>query len=336
MKKSKYIFLAVGIILLVVLFKSFGVESTIEYILRIGWPGFSAICSIFIVSNVMLSYGWRVLVNYPVKGIHFYKFILARIAGDATSSINALGAAAGEPLKAMYVRDIVPMNIGLATVFLDRLIHIISNVFMVLTGIFASFFVFKSHLMENLIIFILLLLIFIGMLFLIFRFIKNRSSGMIMGVVEKFPKRFKNKILTENNIKKINLIDEEINLALSNKNNLKHFYISLAMHYFGIMTACSLEIYLIVNYISPAAGINILEGLFIYVFGFIATSALFFIPANVGSSEGSYSIALSLLGHDPIIGLSVGIIRRLRTFVWAGIGAVLLFYAGLIKKDVGA
>ncbi|MCL2156228.1 MAG: flippase-like domain-containing protein [Leptospirales bacterium] len=336
MKKSKYIFLVVGIVLLIVLFKSFGVESTIEYILRIGWPGFFAICSIYIITNVTLAYGWRVLITYPIKAIHFYKFVLARIAGDATSSINALGSAAGEPLKAMYVKDILPLNIGLATVFLDRVIHIISSVLMVLTGIFASFFVFKSHLTENLILFISLLLLFVAMLFLIFKFFKNRSKGIIIGVVEKLPKRFKNQILTESNIKKINLIDDEINLALSNKNNLKHFYISLAMHYFGSIITCSFEIYLIVNYISPAGGINFLEGLFIYVFGFVATSALFFIPANVGTSEGSYSMALSLLGHDPIIGLSVGIIRRLRTFVWAGIGAVLLFYAGLIKSDTGA
>jgi hypothetical protein len=333
MKKSKYIFLVVGIILLFVLFKSFGVESTIEYITRIGWPGFFAICSIYIVTNVSLAYGWRVLVNYPVKWIHFYKFVLARIAGDSTSSINALGSAAGEPLKAMYVKDILPMNIGLATVFLDRLIHIISSVLMVLTGIFASFFVFQSHLMENMIVFISLLFIFILMLFLIFRFFKSRKDGIIKGTIEKLPEKFKSKILTGNNIKKINLIDDEINLVLSNKNNLRNFYISLAMHYFGSILTCSLEIYLIVNFISPADGINFIEGLFIYVFGFVATSALFFIPANVGTSEGSYSMALSLLGHDPIIGLSVGIIRRLRTFVWAGIGVLLLFYAGLIKKD---
>jgi len=333
MKKSKYIFLVVGIILLVVLFKSFGVESTIEYISRIGWQGFLAICSIYIITNISLAYGWRVLINYPIKGIHFYKFVLARIAGDATSSINALGSAAGEPLKAMYVKDILPMNIGLATVFLDRLIHMIANVLMVLTGIFASFFVFKSHLKENLIVFISLLLIFILMLFLIFRFVKSRNNGIIIGIVEKLPNRFKNKILTENNIKKINLIDDEISSVLNNKNSLKHFYVSLAMHYFGSILTCSFEIYLIVNYISPISGINFLEGLFIYVFGFVATSALFFIPANVGTSEGSYSMALSLLGHDPIIGLSVGIIRRLRTFVWAGLGAVLLFYAGLIKSD---
>jgi hypothetical protein len=154
-----------------------------------------------------------------------------------------------------------------------------------------------------------------------------------MGIVEKLPERFKNKILTDDKIKKINLIDDEINFVLSSKNNLKHFYISLAMHYFGSIITCSWEIYLIVNYISPAVGITFLEGLFIYVFGFVATSALFFIPANVGTSEGSYSMALSLLGHDPIIGLSVGIIRRLRTFVWSGVGVLFLFYAGLIKND---
>jgi uncharacterized membrane protein YbhN (UPF0104 family) len=333
MKKSKYIFLAAGILLLVLLFKSFGVESTIEYITRIGWPGFLAICAIYIITHTSLAYGWRVLVNYPIKWFHFYKFVLARVAGDATSSINALGSAAGEPLKAMYVKDILPMNIGLATVFLDRLIHILSSVLMVLTGIFASFFVFQSHLMENLILFISLLLIFILMLFLIFRFVKSRSGGIIIGIVEKFPQKLRSKILTEGNIKKINLIDDEINFVLSSKNNLKHFYISLAMHYFGSIITCSWEIYLIVNYISPLSGITFLEGLFIYVFGFVATSALFFVPANVGTSEGSYSMALSLLGHDPVVGLSVGIIRRLRTFVWAGIGVLLLFYAGLIKRD---
>jgi len=333
MKKSKYIFLIAGGALLFLLFRSFGVESTIEQIKRIGWPGFITICSIYIFTNISLAYGWRVLVNYPVKRSHFYKFVLARIAGDATSSINALGSAAGEPLKAMYVKDILPMNIGLATVVLDRLIHLVSSVLMVLTGLFAGLFVFKSHLIENIAVFISLLLFFILMLYLLFRFIKKHSDDILLNLIKKLPGKLNSRILTEKNIEKINLIDNEIKYIFSSRDNLNHFYISLAMHYFGSILSCSLEIYLIINYISPAAGISLIEGLFIYVFGFIATSALFFVPANVGTSEGSYSIALSILGHDPIIGLSVGIIRRFRTFVWSGIGALLLFYAGLIKKD---
>jgi len=333
MKKSKYIFLIAGIALLFLLFRSFGVGSTIEHIIKIGWPGFILICSIYIFTNISLAYGWRVLINYPVKKLYFYKFVLARVAGDATSFINALGSAAGEPLKAMYVKDILPMNIGLATVVLDRLIHIVSSVLMVLTGLFAGLFVFKSHLMESIALFIFLVLLFILMLYIFFRFIKKHSDDILLNIIKKLPEALSKKILTEKNIEKINLIDDEIKYVFSSRDNLNHFYISLAMHYFGSIISCALEIYFIVNFISPAAGISMIEALFIYVFGFIATSALFFVPANVGTSEGSYSIALSILGHDPVIGLSVGIIRRFRTLVWAGIGSLLLFYAGLIKKD---
>lgn len=333
MKKSKYIFLIAGGALLFLLFKSFGVKSTIDQVSRIGWPGFILICSIYIFTNITLAYGWRVLINYPLKGSQFYKFVLARIAGDATSSINALGAAAGEPLKAMYVKDILPMNIGLATVVLDRLIHLVSSVLLVLTGLFAGLFVFKAHLVQNIAVFIFFVLLFIMMLYIFFRFVKKHSDDILLNIIKKLPGKLSSRILTEKNMEKINLIDDEIKFIFSSRDNLNHFYISLAMHYFGSIISCALEIYLIVNYISPAAGITLIEALFVYVFGFIATSALFFVPANVGTSEGSYSIALSILGHDPIIGLSVGIIRRFRTFVWSGIGVLLLFYAGLIKKD---
>ena len=333
MKKSKYIFLITGSVILFVLFRSFGVESTIDQIAGIGWSGFIIICSIYIFSNIALAYGWFVLINYPLKKSHFYKIVLARIAGDSTSSINSLGSAAGEVLKAMYVKDILPINAGLATVFLDRLIHLVSGVLMILTGIFAGLFVFKSHMIETIAVFIFLALIFFLILNQSFKFAIKYSDNILLNLITKLPIGLDKKILTEKNIGKISLIDNEIKFVYSSRDNLNHFYISLAMHYFGTIIACALEIYLIINFISPATGISITEGLFIYIFGFIATNIFFFIPANVGISEGSYSIALSLLGYDPIIGLSVGIIRRFRSFVWSGIGALLLFYAGLIKKD---
>ncbi|HOP62165.1 MAG TPA: lysylphosphatidylglycerol synthase transmembrane domain-containing protein [Spirochaetota bacterium] len=334
MKISKYIFLAAGALLLVFLFQKLGITTTIEHIRKTGWGGFALICSIFILSNIFLAYAWRVLINYPVPHGNFYRFVLARVAGDATSSINALGAAAGEPLKAMYVRDIVPFRTGLATVVLDRLIHIISNVLMVLTGMFAGLFVFREQFMNNLAVFIGLLVFFIGMLVVTFRMIRAHSSGLVAGVINRLPEFMSKRLMTEGRREKIERIDSEISFIFSSRDNLNHFYISLALHYFAIVISCSLEIWLIVKFISPVAGFTFIEALFVYIFGFIATSALFFVPANVGTSEGSYSIALKILGYDPVIGLSVGIIRRFRTFVWAGIGVALLFYAGLIKKEI--
>ncbi len=334
MKKTKYIFLAVGIAILFLMFRSFGVESTIDNIKDIGWRGFFIVCSIYFFSNIFLSYGWRVLINYPIPKFYFYKFFFARIAGDSTSSINALGAAAGEPLKALYVKDIVPFRKGLASVVLDRMIHIVSNVFMVFTGMFAAFFVLDDKFKGNVIVFVSVFLVFLLLLYLSFKALKNQKKGFILNLLKKLPEYFRKRLLSEKNIERINKIDEEISYIFSSRDNLHHFYISLAMHYFAIIISGALEIYLIVNYISPMVGLSLFQGLLVYIFGFIATSALFFVPANVGTSEGAYSIALGMLGFNPALGLSVGIIRRFRTFVWAGVGIFILFYAGLIKKHV--
>lgn len=334
MKISKYIFLAVGFAILIFLFKKMGITTTLQYIKAIGWGGFFIICSIFIFSNIFLAYAWRVLVNHPIPDNQFYKFVLARIAGDATSSINAMGAVAGEPLKAMYVRDILPLRIGLATVVLDRLIHTVSNLLMVLTGMLAGLFVFRDKFFNNLLAFLGLLLFFIFLLLFMVRILKNHHKGIIISLVEKLPPFIKSRFVTDSLRKKIKKTDDEISYIFSSDNTVRQFYISLSIHYFAIIISCSLEIYLIVKFIAPATNLALSEALFVYIFGFIATSALFFVPANIGTSEGSYSLALKLLGHDPVIGFSVGIIRRFRTFIWAGIGIALLFYAGLIKKEV--
>jgi len=91
------------------------------------------------------------------------------------------------------------------------------------------------------------------------------------------------------------------------------------------------EIFLIITFIEKVSSFNLLHAMFIYIFSFILSSMTFFVPANMGTSEGSFSLALAMLGYDPAIGLSLGIIRRFRHFTWAGIGIPFLFYAGLIK-----
>ncbi len=55
-------------------------------------------------------------------------------------------------------------------------------------------------------------------------------------------------------------------------------------------------------------------------------------PANLGTSEGAFTIALKFFSFDPALGISMGIIQRLRRFAWAGIGSLVLFHAGLMKK----
>ncbi len=328
LKKGRYIFLSVGFAILFLLIRAFGVETTINKIREIG-SGFWIIVTIFFFTNIFLTLAWRVLVPCKLEGFHFHKFVLARLAGDSTTSINALGAVAGEPLKAMYIKDIVPMEAGLASVVLDRTIKTVSSILITITGIFVSMFILDIP------PYITAVTLLVGLISLFFMLavLKKQKNGFLESLMKRLPSGFIDRIMNDERREKVRALDEEISYIFSSRENLHHFYFSLFLHYFTIVISCSAEIYLIAHYLNIQGNFTVFDAFFVYIFGFILTSLIFFMPANVGTSEGSYSLALSMLGFEPVLGLSIGIIRRLRTFFWAGIGILLLFYAGLLRKD---
>ena len=57
----------------------------------------------------------------------------------------------------------------------------------------------------------------------------------------------------------------------------------------------------------------------------LGSSVAFAIPAGLGFYEGGHYLAASILGLPPSLGLSIGLIRRVRELFWHGIG-VLLFW----------
>lgn len=330
LNKNRIIFLFVGILILFLLFRNFGINKFINDLRLLGW-GFLIIVSIFLFNNIILTFAWRVLINFRIKWKKFYILILARIAGDSTSSINSMGAVAGEPLKAMIIKNVVPFKTGLASVFLDRTVHTLANILLILTGIITGFFFLDLPVYVSAAL-LLVVLFFLGLIIFI---IRKQKQGIIRFIINKLPSRFREKILKGERKEKIEEIDKEMGHIWKSRENLRKFYISLALHYFSVLAAGTLEIYLILTFINT--NISITHSMFVYIFSLFLTSVIFFMPANVGTSEASYTLALKFLGYEPALGLSVGIIRRLRTFVWSGIGMAILFYFGLInrKEDAG-
>ncbi|MCP4130261.1 MAG: flippase-like domain-containing protein [bacterium] len=326
-KITKIVFLIAGLLLLALLLKSFGVNSTIEHIKELKW-GFAAIVGIHLVTNVAFAYTLRLFISQDFTAKQFVKLVFARIAGDSTSALNALGAVAGEPIKAMYIRGFVPFKTGLAAVVLDRTIHSYANILTILTGVFASLFVLDIAWWITALVFLFVFIMILVMLLIL----KKQRDGLLEYILKKLPKKLVNRYMTEERWEKVKHLDEEIGQLLS-KEKKKTFYLSLFIHYTGILVIASLELFLIVRFTKFAPEFTIVHAFFVYIFGFICTTATFFIPGNFGTLEGSYSIAMHLIGLNPELGVSVGIIRRLRSFVWAGIGMLLLFYAGLLHKE---
>lgn len=327
-KKAKIIFMIIGLGLLIMMFRVFGAEATIGHLKQTGW-NFFWIVAINLPVNIFLSYAWMLMMPHSIKLSSFPKIVLARIAGDAPSSFNAIGGFAGEALKAMYLREILPFKQGLASVVLDRTIKTIALILIMLTGIIVSMFIINLPLYVN----IISIMLSLGMLFFMLHLMKKQKNGFLEYIAGLFPDKIRNKIITGERLEHIKNIDNEIKSIFSKSERLRHFYIALCTHYTVLLVISTVEIYMIVVFANPGINLSILQAMFIYIVGFILTSAMFFMPANIGTSEGSYSLALFYLGFDPALGLSVGIIRRLRSFVWAGIGSLILFHAGLTTKE---
>lgn len=311
------------------LIKYFGTEKIIDDIISMGrdfwWTGFPVIILLFFFNNVFLTYAWKILINYDIKSSYFFNLLMARIAGDSTSSINGLGAIAGEPLKAMLIKDTVPFRIGLASVILDRTIHTVSSVILILTGLLVGFVIIDNT--EKRVAFLLIFLLFSsGLVFALF-LIRKQRGALIESIINKFPGKLVSKFMTAGRLEKIRNIDTEIGKIFSSRNSKKRFAASLFIRSLSVLAAGTMEVFIIFLFLKSSFPLE--DALFVYVFSLFITSFTFFVPGNLGTIEGSYAIALQLLGyHEISIGVTAGVIRRLRTFVWAGIGMLI----GFLKK----
>jgi hypothetical protein len=61
---------------------------------------------------------------------------------------------------------------------------------------------------------------------------------------------------------------------------------------------------------------------------------LFFVPAKLGTQEGGKVLIFTALGLDPGLGLTVGVLRRIRELAWAFAGLAIIGRAGLVRDPL--
>jgi uncharacterized membrane protein YbhN (UPF0104 family) len=169
------------------------------------------------------------------------------------------------------------------------------------------------------------------MIILILLILKKQREGFVEYLLSLLPEKVVKKYINEERQEKVKELDYEIGFILSSRKNLKIFFISLFARYVAVLASGTLEIFFILRFINVDVPLS--HSILIYISNMFITNIIFFMPANLGVSEGAFTLALKLLGYDPAVGISLGMIHRLRRFAWSGIGMVILFHAGLIRKE---
>ncbi|MCY3763706.1 MAG: lysylphosphatidylglycerol synthase domain-containing protein, partial [Gemmatimonadetes bacterium] len=82
------------------------------------------------------------------------------------------------------------------------------------------------------------------------------------------------------------------------------------------------------------AGTNFEIAFLITALTVLINSLFFFMPSNIGVLEGGGVFLFITLGLNPALGLSLGIVKRMRKIVWISIGWLFLTYLGRASASV--
>jgi phosphatidylglycerophosphate synthase len=302
----------------------FGPSKIWENVRTLGW-GFAWVLALAGVSHLTKTWAWQLTLGPDKNKILFSRLVGLRMGAEAAGQLGIVGQTFGDSLRVAKLGPTIPIANGLASVTLDRGLYIVTGAMITIAGILAALPVLSlSHALRLYAsLFMLALILFLLLTLLVVRKRLPVASGFAR-IVGRIPS-------LRNWIEERCALIQSVENALFDfhHNSPKAFWASfsliLASHCMAVMEVC-LVLWLMRVKIG-LSGALVIEGL-TKVVSVVGN----FNPGNIGTYEGGNILIGKLFALSGATGLALGFARRLRSFFWAGVGLVCLFFLTKTKK----
>jgi len=245
------------------------------------------------------------------RRVKFLKLFKAWLAGEAINATIPLMSLGGEPLKAALIRDELPFSRGMASVVIDRTISSLAGILFAMSGVALGFRYLVLPLRLKVAILTITVTGAIFMLFLIFAQLHAPGSS-VMRALRKVK-------LVRRDVKTL-AFDEY--LSSFYRDYKSRFLLALIMHLSARMIGGILETWIILRFWGINVGFT--SAWLIASLTVLIVTLFAFLPSGLGASEGGQAYIFKAMGLDPTVGLSMGIVKRLRKIAWVMIGLIIL------------
>jgi uncharacterized membrane protein YbhN (UPF0104 family) len=245
----------------------------------------------------------------------FGRLFEIRLVGETFNALLPSGYIGGEPLKIKFLRTDMSFHEASSGVLVAKVAQSLSLVAYLIAGLTLTRIAGRS-LLFNRGVLISVSLLALGIM--IFAYLVARGSfSQASGLMHRWTrfawfKRQEPRFLA---------LDQSLRDFFQHER--KQFVKSLLWHGGGWFVS-AMEVPLILYLLDHPFSIR--EGLFMAAMAQLGSSVAVAIPEGVGFYEGGHYLAAALLGLPPFLGLSVGLIRRVRELSWHAVGLGMFWH----------
>ncbi|HPQ80710.1 MAG TPA: lysylphosphatidylglycerol synthase transmembrane domain-containing protein [bacterium] len=322
-KKLRYVFIGIGIVLLVALIRKIGVQTILDNMAQVGWR-FVPIMLLSFCWYALYTTGWMQFLNRLSDGIGFWDLFRIKITGEAVNTLTPANFIGGDPMRIYLLRKNFPLSEGAASVVVDRTLASTAIITVVLMGVIVAFMTFDrlpANLKYGVPIAVIVCIGFIAFVLI------HQRRGFFSLMLDACRRLGIKREFSDKTIGRFRQLDGHITEFY--RANHRGFIIALLCHVGGRFLGV-LEVYAVGRAVSDE--FTFFAALMLTALAPMINVVFAFIPGAFGVMEGAYSGVLYLMNLDPAIGITIQIAKRLRAAFWIALG--LLFLGAHDRKKV--
>jgi len=315
------IFGLLGLVLFAYFVSAAGVGEIISRIQRLG-AGFLLILAVSSMRYVVRALAWTRCID-PNYQLRFRDAFAARLMGDALGNIIPfVSVAVSEPSKAVFVKDRVPLMVGLSGLAIENIFYGLSVALFIFSGTATLLLSFSlpKPLRYASIGALGATLVIVPLVYLILR----RQSRFLSGALAFLGnRRIAPKVIAKVKPRAESLEERVYGFYSSSRQSfISIFALDCCFHVAGV-----LEVFITLSFISPVAP-TLTQAFILESVNRIINVAFKFIPLRAGVDEGGTGQVSRVLGFSRGIGETLAIVRKGRDIFWVAIGVLLIWKRG--------
>lgn len=309
--------------LFVYLVRKTGVDLLLTQIERFGW-GFAVLFVLSGLRNVVRTEAWSRCIERPNERPGFWRLFAIRLVAGSLTDLTLAGPVFGESARVYMTTRYMPASTSLSSIALEDLTYLLASGLFILSGIVLWLLELEPSkaLPGYWSISTVVLLLLVLTPFLLIRRRWMLTSRLIH--------RLKNK-------ERWKFLEKYEHTARAFEESLHGFYERHRMAFLGVL---GFEMISQFTGVGEAFWIlHVIVGHGSLLAAYLAecmyrliTLAFIFIPLRVGVDAGSTALVLKAVGDTAAQGVTLAIIRKIRTLFWVAVGLLLLPHYSLPKK----